>query len=217
MSRMKFPKQVWEGLNSIAKMDKADFDQLLEVLARAKPSLSSADLVNGSENRLITEFLLSVYYEKEVGGLSIESAVEALLGEGRKIGIVISDEGRASGDSIKDRLRKALSLEGALPIGAKARDVLTENERFYLDSRIITEMRPVYGDPSSKPQAAVILHTLKIVAYESFRNAEFFVTLDNRDLKQLRADIDRAIKKTGGLKSAIEEMEMHYLEVDEEA
>lgn len=116
------------------------------------------------------------------------------------------------------KLRKflvtALSLERTVGTTVKAGPVLTQHERIFNDARIMTDLRPIFHlDVSEKPDAAVIIHMLKI----NHRNIagqqsnEFFA-LDSNDLIVLRAVVDRAMKKERALKDLMRDSSLKILD-----
>ncbi len=100
----------------------------------------------------------------------------------------------------------ALSLERSLGTTAKAGPVLTQHERIFAGARIMTDLRPIYHlDVSEKPDAAVIIHMLRITQRDNFgqHSAEYFA-LDSNDLKAMKELIERAEKKEKTLKGIME-------------
>lgn len=76
------------------------------------------------------------------------------------------------------------------------------NERTYLDSEVITDVRFIFDtDLTAKERRAIILHNLKIEVNEGSDDQDIFITLDIDNLINLKNSIDRAIKKEELLKS----------------
>lgn len=107
-------------------------------------------------------------------------------------------------DSLRLNLGKLLRVP-SICLGAKATSVLFENERNYLDARILTDMRPIYELETTEIGGAIITHTLKI-EYASEGNAEkeFFVSLSSADVESLIKKLQRAQEKSGKLEKVIE-------------
>jgi hypothetical protein len=63
----------------------------------------------------------------------------------------------------------ALALDDTVGTAAKAGPVLTEHERIFEDARILTDVRPIFHpDLSEKPNAAVIVHMLRLTTRDMF-------------------------------------------------
>jgi hypothetical protein len=98
---------------------------------------------------------------------------------------------------IASRLARLLGTR-ALAVTSKAMDLLYANERNYIRSRIVAEIRPVFGDdPTESFKAAVVAHRLEIDYVDPAghdRTMQF--ALDSSDLVDLRATLDRAETKS---------------------
>ncbi len=108
---------------------------------------------------------------------------------------------------LKDRLINFLKNE-KLYISSKPIDILREFENIYLESRITTDIRPIFGtDITKRPQATVIIHNLHIHfrhGDEGDNHKDIFFTLDNDDLDELKSIIERAEKKNQTLIKMLE-------------
>lgn len=99
---------------------------------------------------------------------------------------------------------------------SKGLDVLTEHERVYLRSRIVTDVRPAYrADETVRPSGIVLIHTLRLDVQESGQVKSIYVAMDETDLQQLRAALDREAEKTAGLKEAVKGLDLPLLDFEE--
>jgi hypothetical protein len=124
-------------------------------------------------------------------------------------------------DAFRDLLVELLEKSTALRITSKASEVIAENERRLCPdhSRVISDVRPVFSDEiGEQPDAAVVVHTLKIAYHQSDSEdvKEFFVSLDSQDLEKLQDLIDRAREKEESLKSMVKKSGVPYLDTDTE-
>jgi hypothetical protein len=107
---------------------------------------------------------------------------------------------------------KLVTLLGAEVFGivSKAWDLRTDDERVFCHARILTDLRPVFGQTIEEgPMAMVVVHLLKLAFHRGFeKHQEFYVSLDGDDLKTLRAVIDRAEAKARTLKSSIKDVRL---------
>ncbi len=84
---------------------------------------------------------------------------------------------------------------------AQLEDLLAENDRVFLDSRVMTDIRPVFGNDANnhaeldEKAAPVVLHRLRIRYWEDHAERTFSVTLRERDLKDISDWIARSLLK----------------------
>jgi hypothetical protein len=84
----------------------------------------------------------------------------------------------------------------------KAWRLLHDQARVFVDCRIITDLRPLFGDDDTVIRAAAVTHHLRISFDSHSRNADdFYVALDSADLRSLRSVIDRALAKQASLEA----------------
>jgi hypothetical protein len=108
-------------------------------------------------------------------------------------------------EQFKQKLSILLDSE-VFGVVAKVEDLRTESERIFCHARILTDLRPVFGQDVSKgPIAMLVKHNLKIAFHESGRKGDhdMYISLDADDLKELKKVIDRAEAKASSLRSAI--------------
>lgn len=95
-----------------------------------------------------------------------------------------------------ERLERALVSPGLMALG-RAYDVLVEHDRVMTGARILTDLRPIFGDDvREQPVGAVIVHNLKLDTLLDGENSAFYVALDVNDLENLKTTIDRALDKS---------------------
>jgi len=120
--------------------------------------------------------------------------------------------------TLLERLSTLIKAKGVIEVVAKARDVITDNQRVFLETRILTDLRPVFDvETLEEPAGAVIIHNLKLVFSESFVSREFFLTLDESDLERLEFEISRARRKADALKHVWHKTKIPFVNVDLEA
>lgn len=85
----------------------------------------------------------------------------------------------------------------SLPVCAKALDLAYEHERILQESRIVTDIRPVFDadDNSVEVRGVVIVHQLRLTFEQEGETRSLLCALDRQDLFALRAACERAIKK----------------------
>jgi hypothetical protein len=83
-----------------------------------------------------------------------------------------------------------------LGLSLKARELLTENENNFRDSRIISDLRLVFDeDLINKNRYGVIIHKLHINYRNEGMPKDIYLSLDLQDLKQLKEEVERALQK----------------------
>ncbi|WP_191496159.1 hypothetical protein [Mycobacterium simulans] len=80
---------------------------------------------------------------------------------------------------------------------AKALTLHNEYERIVTDTRILSDIRPVFDDDEGDPaiEAVIVNHTLRFSYTAGDGDHELHFALDASDLKKLKAQIERALEK----------------------
>ncbi len=119
---------------------------------------------------------------------------------------------------LKQTLIGLLSSKKALGISAKANEILQEHEHVFRSARILTDIRPVFGeDPKKDPNEAVLVHMLKIMYTHGDFHKEFFVALDSNDVDVLSHITTRAREKDQSIRSLLRKKQIHLIETRPEA
>ncbi|MCH8043700.1 MAG: hypothetical protein IID44_08260 [Planctomycetes bacterium] len=109
---------------------------------------------------------------------------------------------------VKDRLVDAVSQIGPdspLMISAKANFLTYERQNVLHQTRIITDIRPVFDKAAETIREMIVTHTL-VVNYSGGGNpTELHLALDRTDIETLREQCDRADVKSQRLLTALED------------
>jgi len=110
------------------------------------------------------------------------------------------------------RLRTLLETRPVVLLG-KALDLGTAHDKVFLSARVLTDLRPIFGDEVYfAPEGAVLTHTLRLQFIDSEgRTDSFFVALDEEDIESLKTVLARATTKTSTLKQMLTDMGLSYL------
>jgi hypothetical protein len=104
----------------------------------------------------------------------------------------------------RERFKRLLNIT-TLNTLSKAIRLQRDGERLYCDAKILSDIRPVFGDDVSQgPISVVITHTLKLGYHEGDDHKEFFIVLDAQDLINLSEVIERAHEKAETLDALLE-------------
>ncbi len=175
------------------------------------------DTIAVSDIEEIVPALLSLYSIKDDPQFS---ALE--VAEGMTLGMeeVPSEELRSPSekeqrDRFRNRLLELLGID-ALSTVARAGGLLLENEHSLRQTRIITDIRPIFESekPQAPPAGAVIVHMLKISYWADNEVKNFFVALDTNDVRELSEQLARANSKAESLKSALDLAGVDYIDAE---
>ncbi len=120
----------------------------------------------------------------------------------------------AAGDAIgqfRKRIQEFLDIEG-ITRSAKIAFLRSEHERSVHSLRILTDIRPVFGNNVEiPPEATVIMHTLKIAYHRGTKLDEAFFGMDESDLQQLKEAVARAELKARSLRTALSRAQLKVI------
>lgn len=118
-------------------------------------------------------------------------------------------------EPIRNSLAAILSLDKTVGVIAKGFGVVSEFERLFESARVVTDLRPVFGDKvTDRPVALAVVHELRVKYYAADGSKEFFVSLDSSNIKLLREAMERALQKEDTLKALVPP-DIAYLEAGE--
>lgn len=217
----KIPDRDVESLTKLAGMADGAFAQLVEVCRSAKPCLGMRKFLDGITALLPTDAqdaakaMLESLFGMQVArirvGVIADEFVEAVLSAQNVRELKLPDEKL---EVFRGRLGQMLAVD-SLFIAAKAASVLTAHEHPFESARIFTDVRPIFGDAKAeeiKPQAAVLVHMLKLTLAGEETEREFYVAMDNRDLQTLIDALTRAKGKAAELREFVQRGGLSYLE-----
>jgi hypothetical protein len=225
MANFSFPPELVSNVKTIADLDDETLSKTLEVLRSETASLYPSEIASTLSDKIHglgrsrADAAVSCIIALELARASTGVATNDLITE-----IVSAAVTERSDEPKRERLtmwfRDAIGIE-PLIISAKGMSVSQDCEHPFLDSRIITEIRPVYKEsgselPKEPPSAAVILHSLKLVVREDGRAKEFFLALDSADLARLKQTLERAEAKAESLQTFLKSAKLSYLKVKTE-
>lgn len=193
----------WALVSALGDMPRSLIpEKLAPELASEVGSVPQTDLEE------ILRMLFSLCTLRDRFGLSTPEVAEDVSG----VLEAASDEDR---ERVKDRLTELLDLDRVNVI-AKAGILQINHERWMQTAQILTDIRPVFGDPKESPTAAVIVHTLKLSYFGGNEIEELFVAMDSNDLHDLSQQIDRASSKAASLRSVLDASKVHFVDDERE-
>ena len=205
------PEPARVALKSLMLLDGYVFQDLISTLKSAAPSLYDSDYIqkltptiNTLSQEVAQELIEALYNLSRMYfayDLSVSQIAEDIADtvEQDTDGLLTPE----SRQLLVERLISLLNLD-VFRLGAKANDLLFEYEHALLKAKIITDIRPVFGDDvTSSPLGAVIVHNLKIEYQADGERKEFFVAIDTRDTQLLIDLLVRAQSKADNLKALL--------------
>lgn len=222
MASLRIPEPYKAGLTQIASLDENTAQELLEALKTIPPALYRKDVsarlaervgsISPGDIRDVIESLFGLTLGRIGSDVSVQQFVDDILDTlADEESAIITDENR---DAVRQKLNHLLNVD-SLMIGAKAYEVLFEHERNFTTARILTDVRPVFGDKvEGDPVAAIIVHNLKVNYFEAGKRLEFYVAMDTSDVQKLIDTLERARAKAESLKEMLASTEILYVDAE---
>lgn len=208
------PAQI-SHIKTFLELPDEKIEALLTALVKAGPKFNVFDLANeisvplGLSEQLtlgIIQVLQSLYLTRDWREPT-DKFVDREVFPALKVAQAFSDEKiDAQWKKLRQFLIGALSSERTVGTTVKAGIVLTQHERIFVGARILTDLRPIYHlKVSEKPDAAVIIHMLKITQRDNFgHQQDYYFALDSNDIATIQELTERAMAKEKTLKGLME-------------
>lgn len=202
LASLKIPDRYRQGVLLLAKMPDEAFNELLSALTKAP-------------ERMTTIRELSIWVGPEASHTSksdvakILDALTSLYRLQKRVGFPVSKIARDAADDVHEcdqdlrdrlqgRLAQVLVFETLSVASAKARELQTDRDKIFCDAKILTDIRPIFGEAVGEtPEAAIIVHTIKLGFHDSgsASHKEIYIALDAGDISTLKKILERAEQK----------------------
>lgn len=205
---LQIPSQYERAVKELLDLPKESRHSLLEALKSAPPALLIGDLstqvaqktkLKPDLTKRIVRMLASLHStrgEQSSDELS-DNLVQAILTLDKDL----APQG-STWDEFKDFITSVLDLEQSLGVTSKAIGIMTAHPKVFIQSKVLTDFRPVFErDVEKGPAAAVIVHTIQITYAEDDQKKYLYVAMDDDDLKSMRLTLTRALQKATALKA----------------
>ena len=194
---LQIPEIAIDGLQLLLQMEDNRFNSVLDILSAVKPEMNWELLrtqITDEDAIKVFEAVRGLYSFRLIQEQTIEQITMDVIASMKE-----HDAFKSGIDSekLKIRLGKILSLHKSLGITAKAKNVMTEQQNIYIESRILTDLRPVFCEEIEEEiPATVVIHNLRI-EYSSDKgfNKKMVFAMDSKDLIKLEKTIERAKEK----------------------
>ena len=200
-------------LAAFLRYDEAKRKSLLHCLENAGPfviaegmedRISKALDVNRAEAISINNTLTSIYAAHESAGLTSDMVLQAIKSD-EQLERLIDENTEANIIHFFNRL---FSLKESFGVATRAHWLTRQQDNTYCFSEITTDLRPVFDEADESAIAAGIVHNLRISYHKHASDGDFFVALDATDLRELRQQIDSALKKDTALRKLASGMDL---------
>lgn len=183
--------------------------QICEQLSEAPVGLSPSAFVDFAANnitKLSKERIADIYQiyfnlirAKESLSVEVPEFLEILGKSLSKTGI---EELQPTPEVIAD-FAQMLSKSSNTLITAKLIDLMTENQKIFVNAKIYQDVRPVFDD-SENLLGSVVIHNLKIIFKEDDEIRKMYLSLDDNDLEDMISLLKKAQEKLKMIKSHFE-------------
>lgn len=206
------PTRYLPPIQKLVALPDNSVDELIQAIASTDITAKSkemaarvADHIHGIKREdldEIVDLIYSLYHVREYSELSKNRFVSELVEGVREHAKEPIAESKVP--HLVERFQRLLQI-GTLESITKAITLQRDGERLFCDAKILSDIRPVFGeDVAARPKAAVITHTLKLSYHEEGDHKTFFIVLDEVDLDDLSSVIERAKTKGETLSGLIE-------------
>lgn len=124
----------------------------------------------------------------------------------------------AKHERLVKRTKQLLDSE-PIRLHGKVSSIGSEYERVFINSQILTDLRPIFNDTiaaNPEPEAALLSHTLSLhFVGSNGKHDNFYVVLDDDDLRALSQVTDRALRKSESLRQKLGETGLIYIRTEE--
>jgi hypothetical protein len=193
------PETVSKFVNSLAAskdplLSSRQLEHLLEAAAPSQKELAP----------VLVRVILGLAALHKQSGLSIDEIRSGLL-ESLK---TTSPESEGTGVQTLDALDQVLRvvLHNKVDVLTKCLELSYDFSNLLSSSRLITDIRPVFDSAASRIEAGVVTFTLRLNFTEGGADKTLNFALDEKDVRELQSQCDRALKKASLLVDALGEV-----------
>ncbi len=200
------PKSYQEGFKKIDLMSEMDFQSIKDALSimslvgSRRHLAAKISIEKGIKENILREIFSSI--GSLVSLLEIEEDVFAIADSITKVAISESVINEVDGLKFKDRVLFLLQNPHIF-YASKAQDLTSEYPNVFIDSKIATDVRPVFGVKiEDSPKCGLVIHNLHIHfrAHQEGEHKDFYIALDSDDVQTLIETLERAKSKEVSLK-----------------
>ena len=205
----------------LANTDLSVLSKVADALAELQPTLDIEALTNAVAEKVslaakdlesIIGLLSRLAFIQSRFGFGTESFLEALTASLKELPKdKWSEADQRSWEERSNQLTALLNPSNALGCGAKAGELLLEQQLVFHKARIITDLRPVFDQEAQAIQAYLPFHTLVISYFESAEVREVHIAMDSSDVIMLMRQLERAKQKEQVLKEQLNNKQLRVI------
>jgi hypothetical protein len=206
LAQLTFPPVLRSALEKLSSLSDEAAAALLSAITSSVPvsnpktmaaRIASTTSIPHDDLEPILSALFSLSAFRVLNSISVPSLIDDVC---KSLQIKMSD---SKVSAVKERLPQLLQAE-SLVLGSKASALQREHANVLINARIVTDLRPVFGEGVESPEGAVIVHNLKLTSIQLNVHHETFFALDDDDLVMLQKAIARAEGKSRSLRAFLE-------------
>jgi hypothetical protein len=221
MPKFKIPPPYQNGFKIFLGFSDKQRDELISSLEAeplgAFPRKISSKIADGLgikkiEADEIISALFSLYNLKDITNASAKQIADDLV---ESMLSFVEDKKMVS-ERVPEQILRILTSQSPFALTFKSADLFSEREKLVVNTRIISDIRPIFCDGGSlEIEGATVIHTLKIEYDENGATKEIFLGLDDQDLKKLKENIQRAEQKSALIPKTFGTQKIKFIEIEE--
>lgn len=198
------PERYQKGFEKIATAEDRAINSLLKALQPSSTIMNVDDLVKKAARSSDLEqqdafevfrAVLSLYSLRDYENLSTDELISE-LGDAFQVSQKPKDISDEQIEIFKSRIELFLKIDDPLDVSYKASRLLIEYEHILLNTRILTDIRPIFKSNLNEGLSGVIVaHILRLLYRDAKGDKELFVALDSKDVSLLLEQAKRALQK----------------------
>lgn len=204
LAKLKIPEKHLDGMAAIRVLTDTQKQSFVAELDSSLGQRKGQDFpaghvvagLDGSTVANIYDTLKELYTVRERDHMSVgdfaDGVIAAMNSATGRSDLGVSD---AELPAFRSRFVKLLAAR-AFGVEAKVADLTRDVEHSYCSSRVLTDLRPVFGDTvADGPIRMVVMHTLRIAFHNYGEHNELYVSLSDSAISALLAELQRAQEK----------------------
>ncbi len=223
MTNLSIPDKDIAPLQKLASLSDDDRLKLLNEIKKIEPTLQLgklnskiAEKVDLDKQELLP--IIKMFGSMYRGRISSDVSAEMFAADlNKSLQIIEESPFKEMDDNKRNTLTsyisEILALDDSFGITVKALGVMTEHEHVYCRARVLTDMRPIFGEDIGKPDAFVTIHTLRIGYHDNQKHKDIFIAMDRNDVKELIDMLKRAEQKEESLDSFLNNSKLVHIDV----
>ena len=225
MAKYHIPDPYLEGFKYISELSSNQASAIAEYLGNSQFGLNIDKIVEGlledeifsnfnfSKLNLLVKAIFSILRIEDLAADEKHKNIDDLT---RSVIDQSDANSEIDSETLKGHLETFLNISGKVKQTIKGRQLLRDNERNYVRSKLMTDIRVVFDEEvdSTAVSNAVIVHRLKIEYAKNSDIKDCFYALDSNDLLELKKNIERAIDKEKVLRGEKGVQSLNFLSLE---